>query len=286
MSHHSTDSSPDSMTSKIGDSPRKSAAAYLLFYRRRSDKPLGPDYLQKLVTDFRNPPQNNSADEAYESDSGEGRLGDLSSTLRGSSSNSVEAGAGASKGLQHQAQNTLRDGGNGSAGQQAGQNQKPRTQGTSDDEGIGLDDDEQEPTQLNTLLYGNKGNQTWSFGNLEVQNTNADTDTEMPNLKGLRDNDAAADVDSNAAEQDSDRERFADIDDQFWGGSHNTPDSNGWNDPNDDFMIGDTSDDWADNHAMYSAAHDYQDTKMTDDDQPPVDIKLSDNSSGAPEAME
>lgn len=59
------------MTSKLGESPRKSAAAYLLFYRRRSDKPLGPQYLQDLVTEFRNPPQQaHSADEASESESG------------------------------------------------------------------------------------------------------------------------------------------------------------------------------------------------------------------------
>ncbi|KAK6436180.1 hypothetical protein LTR95_007632, partial [Oleoguttula sp. CCFEE 5521] len=46
----------DSSCSKLGDAPRRSAAAYLLFYRRRSETPLGPAYLKKLVEDYHNPP--------------------------------------------------------------------------------------------------------------------------------------------------------------------------------------------------------------------------------------
>ncbi|QIX01091.1 hypothetical protein AMS68_006608 [Peltaster fructicola] len=74
----------DSSCTKLGEAPKRSAAAYLLFYRRRSDKPLGPPYLQELVSKFRN--VDNAAEE---SDSGEELLGGPISTLRGSSSNSA-----------------------------------------------------------------------------------------------------------------------------------------------------------------------------------------------------
>ncbi|WPH03026.1 Hypothetical protein R9X50_00590000 [Acrodontium crateriforme] len=82
----------DSMCSKIGDAPRHSAAAYLLFYRRRSEKPLGPGSLQKIVMDARRG-QFDGAEIAE--DSGEVRLGDRTSSLNGSPSVStaeVEAG--------------------------------------------------------------------------------------------------------------------------------------------------------------------------------------------------
>ncbi|KAM3416280.1 hypothetical protein BST61_g7886 [Cercospora zeina] len=82
----------DSMTSKIGGEDRvHSAAAYLLFYRRRSDQPLGPEYLQNLVNEYRNPAT--PAEEAEDEDSGEGKLGGR--TLSGSGSSSGLAGAGA-----------------------------------------------------------------------------------------------------------------------------------------------------------------------------------------------
>jgi ubiquitin carboxyl-terminal hydrolase 4/11/15 len=245
------------MASKLGDSPRKSAAAYLLFYRRRSDKPLGPSYLQELVEEFRNPPQQqaDSADESYQSDSGEGRLGDLSSILRGSSSNSVGAGVGATTGLQPQARNTLQGGGNGSAGQQAGQSLKQRTQETSDDEGISMIEDE---SAGNNKLYGNTGSD-WSFGVLD----NADNYPETTLLDNF------ADVDSNAADHDTDREDV-------------------WNDVDESFQYGgDTNmaEDYEDDHGLYSGAHDdgalhfedVEDTNMVSDDPPAVDINLSDD---------
>lgn len=89
----------DSAVSKLGDAKLHSSAAYLLFYRRRSATPLGPQYLQDLVHDYRNPPeaeQQPSADEAAaeEDESGEGRLGGPTSSLHGSSSALVAAGAG------------------------------------------------------------------------------------------------------------------------------------------------------------------------------------------------
>jgi len=244
------------MTSKLGDSPRKAAAAYLLFYRRRSDKPLGPQYLQDLVTEFRNPPQQaHSADEASESDSGEGRLGDPSSILRGSSSNSVGAGAGATTGLQLQARSTTQGGGNGSAGQQAGQNLKPKTLGTSDDEGIGMD----EESLSNNTQYANLNEPSWSFAALDNRNPNADSDAEM--AIDLFDND------STVAEQDSERDES-------------------WNDIDEGFHIGvDDSmhEEYQDDHSMYSnarassEAYHIEDTTMMSDDPPAVDITLSDD---------
>jgi len=239
------------MTSKLGESPRKSAAAYLLFYRRRSEKPLGPQYLQDLVTEFRNPPQQaNSADEASESESGEGRLGDPSSILRGSSSNSVGAGVGATTGLQPQARSTTQAGGNGSAGQQAGQNLKPRTLGTSDDEGISMDED-------NSKQYAPFGDSGWSFDALDGRDDNADTDAEMA-IDSL-------DNDSTAAEHDTDRD-------------------DSWNDMQEEFQFGgdDRMDnDYEDDHDMYSGGRDsaalhLENPAMMSDDPPPVDINLSD----------
>lgn len=63
----------------------------MLFYRRRSDKPLGPQYLQDLVTDYRTSKDTNNEDD---SDSGEGRLGGLLRSQRGSSSALAGVGAG------------------------------------------------------------------------------------------------------------------------------------------------------------------------------------------------
>ena len=76
-----------------------SPAAYLLFYRRRSDKPLGPPYLQDLVYEARHPTSIDGTNEdatAEDSDSGEGRLGGPTpSSLHGSSSAFNGAGVGA-----------------------------------------------------------------------------------------------------------------------------------------------------------------------------------------------
>ena len=88
----------DSISSKLGDKRLHSAAAYLLFYRRRSDKPLGPQYLQDLVQESCNPTQTESAAEetAEESDSGEGKLGGPIGSLQSSSGSAIGAGAAAS----------------------------------------------------------------------------------------------------------------------------------------------------------------------------------------------
>ncbi|KAF2277911.1 cysteine proteinase [Westerdykella ornata] len=93
----------DSIVSPKNPNNVVTSAAYLLFYRRRSDRPLGPPYLQKIVEQFRNPDSDDSVD--GESDgaddqrnpsaslAGNGsRLGDSS---RNGSSSALGAGAGA-----------------------------------------------------------------------------------------------------------------------------------------------------------------------------------------------
>lgn len=296
------------MTSKLGDSPRKSAAAYLLFYRRRSDKPLGPQYLQDLVSDFRNPPQqqttSNSADESYESDSGEGRLGGPSSILRGSSSNSIAAGAAATKGLQPQGPTALRDAGSGSAGQSAARSLRPTTQATSDDEGIGMEDDDDDlevaplkaPSGSNRQ-YGNFGNTAWDFASLEQRrDNNADSGAEML-LDSVEDRGPSTthhdDADSTAAEQDDeddDRDRF--IDDLLpIAGSASTPASDDqWNELEETISFGDAAGyEYEDADAAeqphtsdaYVDSLHLEDSRMAVDDgdgadPPAVDIRLPD----------
>ena len=261
--------SPDSSVTKITGTPRNSAAAYLLFYRRRSDKPLGPQYLQDIVADFRNPPQqnNNSADEAYESDSGEGRLGDLSSTLRGSSSNSVGAGAGAKAPQQAAA-------GSGSAGLQAARNQTTKSRATSDDEGISMGDEENSGN--NNKQYGNVETPSWNFDGIAEQfGQPANHDAEM-----LLDN-VDADADSTAAEQDSDHD-FDDLQ-TSWNDHDEEESFTLGNGTLDDYDYEDVQEDHQrDDHRIDSStARHVEDASMDDedlDDPPRIDITLSDDS--------
>lgn len=162
-------------------------------------------------------------------------------------------------GLQTQAPKALQAGGSGSAGQQVGRNPTPNGQGTSDDEGISMADEEQ-PAGRNSSTnrqYGNIENPSWSFDGIAAEfGQPANHGAEM-----LLDN-VEDDADSNAAEQDSDQEH--DFDD--------------WNNREEEerITVG-TSDDYEDD--MY--AHHVEDTSMTsfdDHDPPAVDITLSDDS--------
>ncbi|KAF2768609.1 UCH-domain-containing protein [Teratosphaeria nubilosa] len=88
----------DSSCSKLGDARVHSAAAYLLFYRRRSASPLGGPKLSDLVDAFRNPPSGCETEDATDThQSGEVKLGGqtLSSSqpLPGSPSAGIAAGA-------------------------------------------------------------------------------------------------------------------------------------------------------------------------------------------------
>lgn len=90
---------PDSAVSKLKDPSHViSSAAYLLFYRRRSDKPLGGALFQEIIERFDNPPAT-SEDES--TGSGEGQRLGADSSLRGSSSalTGVEAVRQAKHGL-------------------------------------------------------------------------------------------------------------------------------------------------------------------------------------------
>jgi len=89
---------------KIDDPSRVvTPAAYLLFYRRRSSSPLGPQYLRELVQNARTQPDQQQHDRSTAASSdddelaGEGSLGgpQHSSRLLGSSRDGARAGAGA-----------------------------------------------------------------------------------------------------------------------------------------------------------------------------------------------
>ncbi|KAK4503258.1 hypothetical protein PRZ48_006686 [Zasmidium cellare] len=165
----------DSITSKIGSGSKSvhSAAAYLLFYRRRSDKPLGPQYLQDIVNDFRNPPAESAVDDAAaEDESGEDRLGGPApSSQHGSSSALAGAGAGAMSTQRGSAGN----GGAGTAGLLL-------TQG--------------ETTNSEERMFGHAGNDGWNFEGLDQ------TDDAGNSLLSAIDDDA----DSNKAEYDRDND--------------------------------------------------------------------------------
>ncbi|EME84270.1 uncharacterized protein MYCFIDRAFT_214678 [Pseudocercospora fijiensis CIRAD86] len=151
----------DSSVYKLGSTHKiQSAAAYLLFYRRRSDKPLGPQALQDLVEEYRNPPT--SAEEADDEDSGEGRLGGPSrSSPHGSPSVSAGAEAGAKSHLK---------GLNGSGG--AGRASSLTTRATETTDLSGMNDGGwsfdglKQPDEAGTLLD-------------QMQDDNASTTAEM-----------------------------------------------------------------------------------------------------------
>jgi ubiquitin carboxyl-terminal hydrolase 4/11/15 len=88
-----TDSSLDSSVSEVKDVKRVvSSAAYLLFYRRRSDHMLGGPKLQELINEnTENGEPESSEDDELES--GEGQGLDAKSSLRGSSSALTGVGA-------------------------------------------------------------------------------------------------------------------------------------------------------------------------------------------------
>ena len=86
-----TKSVADSSVSKQKDPSRVvSQSAYLLFYRRRSDVPLGGPRFQQILQDFDNPPDT-PADDISESGEDQGLV--ANSSLRGSSSALTGVGA-------------------------------------------------------------------------------------------------------------------------------------------------------------------------------------------------
>jgi ubiquitin carboxyl-terminal hydrolase 4/11/15 len=86
-----TNTPADSSVSKQKDSSKVvSQSAYLLFYRRRSDVPLGGPRFQQILQDFDNPPDA-PADDVSESGEDQGLA--ANSSLRGSSSALTGVGA-------------------------------------------------------------------------------------------------------------------------------------------------------------------------------------------------
>ncbi|KAK0828062.1 hypothetical protein LTR73_005015 [Friedmanniomyces endolithicus] len=186
----------DSMSSKLGDARRHSAAAYLLFYRRRSDTPLGPQYLQDLVTQARNPSSTTDSPDADEDDSGEGKLGGTIPSLRGSSGALVVAGAGPTGSGRSIAAS-------GSAG--AGSILMTKTTSThlsnnnADDGGV---DEPESPLGMvngvriagpvrppHMMQYGSQGTSSWGFETLE----NLDDGAEGPQQPSAEADDPATD---------------------------------------------------------------------------------------------
>lgn len=153
----------DSMVSKISDPEVRvvSPAAYLLFYRRRSSEPLGPQYLRELVQTARNAPDNAStASSDDELASGEGTLGDPhSSRLLGSSSNGAKAGAGAGARGAESLHPKAPGGGDGSDAP-SGRSPLARRR-SSEDEGLGMNEDDL-PSYPNIVSVG----AGWSFAGL------------------------------------------------------------------------------------------------------------------------
>lgn len=179
----------DGSCSKTSAAKVHSPAAYLLFYRRRSDKPLGPKYLQELVESSRDPPQpaedEQQGDELAndESDSGEARLGDPASFSRlahGSSSVSLPgAGAGAANPrtpAATAARSLAAAGAGGDAGggisaaagrgvRSAGQTVRELDDAQQDeDEGFGED----EGAFVHEGPVGRQGSPDWSFESIET----------------------------------------------------------------------------------------------------------------------
>ncbi|KAK5137913.1 hypothetical protein LTR08_006682 [Meristemomyces frigidus] len=188
----------DSHCSRANESELHSKSAYLLFYRRRSEQPLGPQYLQDIVNEARNPTQTESAgEEAERGESGEGRLGGPTSS--GSSSAYFAAGAGTNGSVRNPA-------GGGAPG--AG-NSPTRKQTTTRTDG------EQEPESPLGLLngkpivgperpphlsgYGTNATPAWNFDSLNDPSLAEEGDTDK-----LRSDVDDGDHDSTAAEPDRD----------------------------------------------------------------------------------
>lgn len=172
----------DSHCSKLLETRLHSAAAYLLFYRRRSDNPLGPQYLQELVVDFRNPAPTDET--AEESDSGEGRLGGPNGSLLSSGSSSGLTGAGAA------AAGSLGNLASGSSALGAGRSLTTRT-GTEQSSGRQVEGGVvYGPVRPPHLRYGNQGTVGWGFGNLnEDQRAGDAAGSLMNNVDNENDND-------------------------------------------------------------------------------------------------
>ena len=155
-----------------------SSSAYLLFYRRRSDRPLGSPLLQKIADQFRNPDSDNAAD----GDSGEGNSRNpsrspagngsrLADSSRNGSSSAFMAGAGV-LGAGSASAGTLRLKGAAAVTVDA-DSEMVDGPPAYDDEGYGGGDDEVDNFQgIDTTQYdiSHDFGPAWSFGNVPLDN--------------------------------------------------------------------------------------------------------------------
>ncbi len=240
----------DSNCSRVSpERAQTSAAAYLLFYRRRSDKPLGPPALQELVNEFRNPSADAAADDAEESDSGEGRLGGPNGFSRGPSSAGTGAGAG-----------SLRSGGaSGGAGAQGRAGSRLLTMEEQRKGGIGMLDGK--------VAFGpQRPEETWSFEPIkDHQNEGGDVSgTLMQSVEdvsggGFEPADDADSDDGNASttalmdnDPESPYQQFEDMGEAI----PNWDQSGGQTTPVDELM---TPSPYLDDHDLYSTSRGNQD---------------------------
>ena len=241
----------------MGENRLHSAAAYLLFYRRRSDKPLGPPALQELVLESRNPRQPETAAEGTteESDSGEGRLGGPSGS--GSSSALIGAGVGAAN----------LHGGVGSlgpeAGTQAGSSLMTRTKLHENSLGELHGEPLYGPVRPpHSGEYGNKG-ASWTFAGLDE-----DTNDDGERLIGTIDINDEDDAASTTAEMDATVEGSfggrMETDFNEFEDAQELNNSSNWSTAGRNTPA-DSTDGWdnqTDQHNLYSDAHEGQDADI------------------------
>lgn len=206
----------DSFVSQTGDRSPVSSAAYLLFYRRRSAEPLGPPSLQKLVQNTRNPPELevNSAADSEDELAGEGNLGGHrpSSHLHGSSSDGTRAGAGAgvraTNGSNRAVGNGVGTGGQARQQVLSSVNQRA-TRTNDDDEGIGMEFDEDENKGIGSLngkaIYGPPRPPpatppSWNFDSLNDKSADNDADEDGMVYTNIQNDNSDAEQDDAASD--------------------------------------------------------------------------------------
>ncbi|KAI8963906.1 UCH-domain-containing protein [Daldinia sp. FL1419] len=189
----------DSSVSRASPDRIVDSSAYLLFYRRRSEIPLGGPRFQQILQKFEG-----DSDDSELPDSGEGQRLDEGFSRNGSSS--ALQGAGAT----HPRGSIGGKSTNGFALNSAGSNWNIKTiddvlehpsgdihRSIEEDEGIDLDDDTVQPGGFQPLTNGN----SWSFDNLLPSDI---ADIENPASESQLDSGAASDVaqhDSSGDEQ-------------------------------------------------------------------------------------
>lgn len=228
----------------------QSAAAYLLFYRRRSEKPLGPPSLQDLVLSERNPEV--PAEDGEESETGEARLGGPKDSLRGSpSAFGVVAETSSANRLD------LGSGGHG-AGAAAGSNLTPsqmmRSPRNEEESPYGYKDGQ----PLFSIQSAQDG--AWCWDSIDHP---PETETL---INSVEDHD-----DSNSTHAEADTSGAPDS--AYGGGSDDdAPYETAWPNTADDYSyqqhsagsdtLVESMGDMTDNHAMYSAPHESQDADI------------------------